>query len=188
MCGLGKDEGQTQGPIWPSQLAAPQPFVDQNPLLPELKFSKCVRILDSCPDAGPGLPKSPRLHTWVRERTSLARLGARGAPLQALKKLKGCLCSSEKEEKLPLFQIQCTDFRRSLDALTKVLQTSSHRALECWAFALTTCPALRSSPVSHAPGPSRTHLMAGCLLHSSSCPILPSTVQEESDCTDATAI
>lgn len=57
---------------------------------------------------------------WTRARSSLVRPAAKAAPLKALRKLKGCLCTSVKEEQLPLFQVQCTDFRRSMDALAKV--------------------------------------------------------------------
>ena len=69
--------------------------------------------------AEPGLAKSDRLSIAVRARSSLARPSRKAAPLKALKalkKLKGCLCSAGKEEQLPLFQVQCTDFKRSIDA------------------------------------------------------------------------
>ena len=68
-------------------------------------------------NAGSGLAKSDRLHVAVRARSSLPRHSGKAATLKALRKLKGCLCaSSPPEEQLPLFQIHCTDFRRSMDA------------------------------------------------------------------------
>ena len=59
--------------------------------------------------------RSDRHHIAVRARSSLARHSGKAATLKALKKLKGCLCATPPEEQLPLFQIHCTDFRRSMD-------------------------------------------------------------------------
>lgn len=59
--------------------------------------------------------RSERHHIAVRARSSLARHSGKAATLKALKKLKGCLCANPPEEQLPLFQIHCTDFRRSMD-------------------------------------------------------------------------
>ena len=66
--------------------------------------------------AGFGAVKSERPHIAIRARSSLARHSGKAATLKALKNFKGCLCASAPEEQLPLFQIHCTDFRRSMDA------------------------------------------------------------------------
>ena len=68
------------------------------------------------PCAEPGSAKVDRPTTWICARSLLAHPIGRPATLKALKKLKTCLCTSAKEEQLPLFQIHCTDFKKSMDA------------------------------------------------------------------------
>ena len=70
----------------------------------------------------------------MRARSSLARHSGKAATLKALKKLKGCLCaSSPPEEQLPLFQIHCTDFRRSMDAARAQVWVCMQRLCGMWA-------------------------------------------------------
>lgn len=75
-----------------------------------------IALSSPLPCAGPGSENVDRPTTWICARSLLAQPIRRPATLKALKKLKTCLCTSAKEEQLPLFQIHCTDFKKSIDA------------------------------------------------------------------------
>lgn len=68
------------------------------------------------PCAGPEMRQADRPTTWICARSLLTHPIGRPATLKALKKLKTCLCTTANKEQLPLFQIHCTDFKKSVDA------------------------------------------------------------------------